>query len=138
MEIESLLLEIENCEWLEKANSIISIFEETETWAWLPTTRDQKDPFDSSGNSLMNSKIVKLVYKKTLISLRKIDASNYKLIDGPHNYTEAFKGAALYTFRKAVLELSQNEKGPWYNISRHYLNGYWPYGLTSKGKILCI
>ncbi len=128
---------IEKIEWLSKADHISSVLNTTYSWEWLPSSRDQNNPFPI-GIPDEDKELVKMLasksYKAALISLRKVGSENPLLLDSPHDYTEAFKGAALYCVRLAAKEYASGQKGKWSEILEIYRKGKWPCGIQEGGE----
>lgn len=135
MNSEHLKARICDITWLENAGEITDLIKSEPDWEWLPTTRDCSDPF---GCSYSRSPEESEVYKLTLKSLRNLGGSSPILVDGPHDYTNAFKGAALYAFKMAARELSHNSPGKWVNLVSIYESGRWPLGITNSGEIIVL
>lgn len=132
-------MKIEDIKWLENSEYIKSILQTSYEWEWLPSSRDQIDPFHNSmisNNELINKEEIIKNYKVALKSLREIGSSHPKLLDGPNNYTETFRGAALYTIRKATEETLTKNEGKWTEILNLYINGRWPCGIKENGEIV--
>ncbi|MCL2914891.1 hypothetical protein L2725_14075 [Shewanella corallii] len=123
--------------WLAGANHIDVVLRSEYAWRWLPSSRDEEDPLGGGNGrvqlTLSQSEWVRQRYKGLLVSLRQIDHSHPKLQSGPHNYVEAFKGAALYAGRKSAIETVLNTEGSWREIFSHYLQGRWPCGIKDDG-----
>lgn len=139
MDIDQFLLDIKKIDWLNSANPIRSVLESDYDWEWLPTSKDQVDPFHSSGQTIRNSRTkesIRAVYKTTLRSLCSIDDNHPKLQDGPHNFTEAFKGAALFATRHAAIEHLTDAQKKWTKILDWYKKGRWPCGVKKDGSLV--
>ncbi len=111
--------------------------------SWLPTTRDQEDPFYLGGIDSIATDPEKLtaakdyrtsVYKALLAKLRGADFSHMKA--GPTNFTQAAKGAAAFAFRNAATEIVFGIEGKWVEIAEIYLKGHWPCGITKTGELV--
>lgn len=108
---------------------------------WLPTSKDQVDPFneDQLRNRLKekggeaSGKVLEFC-KIAMKSLRNVDRS--KFISGPHDYSEAAIGGALYCSRMAVIEVVLEQPAIWNEIFDLYYVGYWPCGLLPGGDIV--
>lgn len=48
MNIETLIEQIENTNWLSQAEHILALSQLQFEWDWLPTSRDQSDPFEGT------------------------------------------------------------------------------------------
>lgn len=132
-------MKIEHIKWLENSEHIKSILHTNYEWEWLPSSRDQIDPFQKlniSNNELQEKEEINKNYKLALKSLREIGTSHPKLLDGSNNYTEAFRGAALYTIRRATEETFRKSEGKWTEILKLYERGRWPCGVKENGEIV--
>lgn len=141
MNTNELIQDIEKIDWLSNSSHISKVLKSEQSWDWLPTSRDQEDPFNDCEKTSDNDEVrkeVNKVYKATLRSLRKIGYQQPQLIDGPHNYTESFKGAALFACRRAAKEYLIGANGKWTEILTLYKNGYWPCGLKTDGEIVVL
>lgn len=108
---------------------------------WLPTTRDQSDPFH--GESLRNelqeagpeakAKVME-AYKQAMKSLGTVEAS--KLASGQNNFSEAATGAALYCSRMAAMEVVTGKPAIWCDLFEVYCAGYWPCGILPSGDVV--
>ncbi|WP_152662823.1 hypothetical protein [Halomonas sp. HG01] len=137
MKSSDFIQAIEKIEWLSKADHISSVLNTTYNWEWLPSSRDQNNPFpidilDKSKE--LEKSLASISYKAALISLRKVGPENSLLLDSPHNYTETFKGAALYCVRLAAKEYASGQKGKWSEILEIYRKGRWPCGIQEDGE----
>lgn len=131
--------------WGNETNASESDIRIADQMDWLPTTREQSDPFypyglDSEATSedvLIAIKSYRIeVYKAILGRLRMADFSRLKA--GPNNFAEAAKGAAAYSFRNAATEVVLGIQGRWLEVAEVYFNGNWPCGLTKTGKLVVI
>ncbi len=133
---------MENIDWLNSAGNIKEVLNADYDWEWLPSTRDQSDPFGESLKEALDAndkECLNQIYKSTLSSLRSVGQRHAKLIDGPHNYTEAFRGAALYAARKATQQrLINNTESRWVEIFEHYKKGKWPCGIRKNGELVIL
>ncbi|MFM6906203.1 MAG: hypothetical protein ACKOUU_09245 [Acinetobacter tjernbergiae] len=143
MNIEALIEQIENTNWLSQAEHILEIFQLQIEWDWLPSSRDQPDPFEGtylakSDEQLYDKEAEKMVYKAALRSLQSVGKIHPKLVDGPHNYTESMKGSALFACKHAAKEVLSNQPGKWIAILALYNNGVWPCGITQTGELVIL
>lgn len=143
MNIEALIEQIENTDWLSQAEHILEIFQLQMEWDWLPSSRDQPDPFEGTypvklDEQPYDKEAEKMVYKATLRSLRSVGTAHPKLVDGPHNYTESMKGSALFACKHAAKEVLSNQPGKWVEILALYNNGVWPCGITQTGELVIL
>lgn len=111
---------------------------------WLPSSRDQGDPIhgDSLDHQIISSGLqaiaqtnVASVYRLTLTSLQKTSVCPL-LVVGPHDFTEAAKGAALYAARRAVIEIMIGKPDFWCGLIRIYAQGNWPCGIMPNGTVV--
>jgi hypothetical protein len=116
-------------------------------WGWLPTTPDAPDPIHGSslpgpaepGNrAAARREAERSIAKAVLASLRTVPGSHRRLVDGPHDFTRAAKGGALYAARMAAREIVAGRPGLWCAVVREYERGFWPCGLTDDGRRLVI
>ncbi len=143
MNIEALIKRIEAIDWLSHSNHISSVLETQFEWDWLPSSRDQDNPFevtfsDSSMKMSSEKDAEKRVYRAALKSLRKIGVAHPNLVDGANNYTESFKGAALFACKLTAREVSLKQPGQWLDIVGLYEKGRWPCGLRKTGEIVTL
>lgn len=112
---------------------------------WLPTARDQDDPFYPGGvesralseDALNVAKSYRMeVYKAVLARLRNAEMSSLRA--GPNNFEEAAKGAIAYAFRNAATEVALGFEGKWLEIADIYFRGHWRCGVTKRGKLVII
>ena len=139
MNIDAFIKEIENIKWLENACNISSVLETEYEWDWLPTSRDQENPFQSDiENNVEVKEEINKVYKATLKSLRSVGEKHPHLQNGAHDYTEAFKGAVLFACENAAREYLHNTNGKWTEIIKLYKEGRWPCGLKNNGSVVVL
>ncbi len=117
-----------------------------DTMSWLPTSRDQDDPLFGKQHlnqlkKLGMDEIAKSdglrIYSAALKSLRKVDKPALLEV-GPHNFTEAAKGAALYASRRAVYEILIGESQKWCEIVSLFKCGYWPCGILPNKTVVVL
>lgn len=107
---------------------------------WLPSSRDQKDPFYGQELTQKIAAIeggktkVMAAYKAASKKLSNYDKS--KFVSGPHDYSNAAKNAALYCVRMAAIECLSDSQGIWVEIFKVYAQGYWPCGLLPDNKLV--
>ena len=108
---------------------------------WLPTGYDQDDPFlgglltqKLKGAGSTNQTQVMDACKQAMRALRQLDASG--LVSGPHDYSQAARGAALYAVRMAAIETVLSMPGIWSQLLSLYLMGYWPCGRLPNGDVV--
>ncbi|WP_065188642.1 hypothetical protein [Shewanella woodyi] len=132
---DKLIGTICNMSWLSHSGVISDLLKQGDEWEWLPTSRDSIDPFCCQ---FARSPKESDVYKATLKSLRRLGESIPNLVDGPNDYTNAFKGAALYTFKMAARELFNKTPRKWVELASIYESGKWPLGITQSGRIIVL
>lgn len=133
--IESL----KEIDWLSEARHISSVIEADYAWEWLPTSRDQEDPYQVIGEERDLASVNELAldaYKATLASLRGLDSKRGLLKDGVNDYWEAFRGAALFCARCAAKEVATGNLGRWCQLLNVYKQGRWPCGVASDGSLV--
>ncbi|MFB2654386.1 hypothetical protein [Shewanella seohaensis] len=143
MNIETLIEQIENTDWLSQAKHILTLSQLQIEWDWLPTSRDQSNPFVATytakpDEQRYDKETENRVYKAALKSLRSVGNAHPKLVDGPHNYTESMKGSALFACKHAAKEVLSNQPGKWLTILALYKNGVWPCGITQTGELVIL
>jgi len=117
--------------------------EVADTMTWLPTSSDGEDPFHDwvpfkkTPHAADCIDAAKLVYKLTLISLRNM-AKNELLFVSEHNFTQPARGAALFAFYSAALEITFAQLGPWIQIVKLYNAGHWPCGILPDKRIVVL
>lgn len=108
---------------------------------WLPTTRDQVDPF--YGETLRSALVqagpearekVMEVSKQVMKSLRAME--NSKLTSGPNDFSEAAIGGAIYCSRMAAMEAVIGNPAVWNDLLELYSSGFWPCGRLPSGDIV--
>ena len=113
---------------------------------WLPSSGDQDDPIYGTQLEERASQVCKKdeysrrsldIYKTTLASLRKFDGHPALRI-GPHDFTEAARGAALFASRRAAYEILLAECGFWCAVMKIYECGHWPCGLLAGGNVVVL
>ena len=108
---------------------------------WLPTSRDQPDPIHGEAllqllkqNGAPWREQVMANYKLALQSLRAV--RDQTISSGPHDFTPAAIGAALYCVRMASLEILADQRGFWCKALALYRDGHWPCGLLHDGALV--
>lgn len=113
---------------------------------WLPTQRDMHDPIHGKSLEERCARLGKTeecsrhsldIYKKVLAALRGFDG-NPMLKVGPHDFTEAARGAALFASRRATYEVLLAECGFWCLAMSIYGRGHWPCGVLPGGVIVVL
>jgi hypothetical protein len=111
---------------------------------WLPSSNDQDDPIHgssleqlakASGKKQEISTQVLEIYKMTLAALRSFDGHPC-LIVGPHDFTGAARGAALFAARRAAYEVVLREPSFWCRMINVYHGGHWPCGLLPNNQVV--
>lgn len=111
---------------------------------WLPSSRDQDDPIHGTSMEDRSSQLCKTeeysrrtldIYKITLASLRKFN-EHPALKVGPHDFTEAARGAALFASRRAAYEILLSDCGFWCTAMSFYKRGHWPCGILKGGTLV--
>ncbi|WHI46109.1 hypothetical protein [Microbulbifer sp. VAAF005] len=141
MESSDFLKMIEEIDWLVEAQPVSSVLDTDYRWDWLPTSRDDTNPFPVTVTDIDKDSAKELaskLYKVALTSLRKVKEKRHLLIDGPHDYTESFKGAALFCVRQAAHENASNQIGKWTEILHLFKRGMWPCGIKENGEIVIL
>ncbi|REK17190.1 MAG: hypothetical protein DWQ37_06895 [Planctomycetota bacterium] len=113
---------------------------------WLPSSRDQVDPIHAQsleqkaqalGKEQEYSRRSLIVYKETLGALRSFDGHPLLRV-GPHDFTEAARGAAIYAARRAAYEILLGVPGFWCQIMQIYKRGHWPCGILPDGQVVVL
>lgn len=113
---------------------------------WLPTQRDMDDPIhgklleercEQLGKKDEHSRRSLDIYKKALISLRSFEG-HPALKVGPHNFTEAARGAALFACRRAAYEVLLGHCNFWCSAMSVYADGHWPCGILPGGVVVVL
>ena len=104
---------------------------------WLPSSRDQDDPIhgrsleeraEQTGKKDKYSRRSLDIYKTALASLRRF-SGHPALKVGPHDFSEAARGAALFASRRAAYEILLGNCGFWCSMMHLYKKGHWPCGI---------
>lgn len=113
---------------------------------WLPSSRDQQDPIHGASleerSDVMGKKDEFFraglgIHKLALASLRRFEG-HPALVAGPHDFTEAARGAALFASRRAAYEVLLSDCGFWCSVMRFYGQGHWPCGILSDRTIVVL
>ena len=168
MTLEDLRLQVQKTDWFEHLSEPISVNETVHIpnlnpWAhiptgddrleqiadqmdWLPSSRDQNDPIHGEAFEKRSEKLDQKqnhsrqcleIYKVALASLRKFDGHS-SLKVGPHDFTEAARGSALYAARRAAYEILLDECGFWCSMMTIYSEGHWPCGILPDGSVVVL
>lgn len=104
---------------------------------WLPTQRDMYDPVHGKAMEARSEQLGKKtdfsclslgIRKKALVSLRGFEG-HPALQVGPHNFTEAARGAVVFAAGRAAYEILLDDCGYWCSIMHLYHQGHWPCGI---------
>ena len=108
---------------------------------WLPSSRDQADPFYANQLRLEFQQqeaevrsYVMQIYKAAMSGLRHV--GHPLLHTHKHHFVEAAKGAALYAVRMAAIETACGRPGVWTELLQLYVEGHWPCGVMPTGEII--
>jgi hypothetical protein len=140
---EEFIQKIVDARWLSNCQGVCNIDPDND-WEWLPSSRDQDNPFALPSRSiekvdiLRDKEFEREAIRTTMESIRSIQATDKKLNDGPHNFKETFKGAAIYCVRFAAKEIVQGKPGKWVEIFQQYEQGMWPCGFYKNGDIFAL
>jgi hypothetical protein len=118
---------------------------------WLPTSPDQPDPLQTASFEERRRTAAvadafadagRPLYRATLRSLRTA-LPHPKLRAGPHDFSGAARGAALFATRRAVYEVLRHELGQdlgdvWCSVMRIYAAGRWPCGVLDDGALVVL
>lgn len=132
--------------WADEPTSDETLERIADHMDWLPSSREQDDPIhgrlleglaEQIGKKKEISQQCLGVYKRALSSL-----SDFKghpaLKVGPHDFTEAAKGAALFASRRAAYEILLGKPGFWCHLMQIYYSGHWPCGILPSGQIVVL
>lgn len=103
---------------------------------WLPTTRDQPDPFDSVLD--LSAEVRRpglLAYKAALEGINN-SLPNGRLRCGPHDFSDAARSAGAFAARSTVRCLAAHKNTRWTEVIGFYLKGHWPLGLLPDGRLV--
>lgn len=104
---------------------------------WLPSSNYQDDPIhngelkkraEAEGRSDEIKELNLSIYRKAAASLKKF-TGHPLLHAGPHNFTAAARGAALFASRQASFEILVGKTGFWCFAMDVYKAGRWPCGI---------
>ena len=131
--------------WGDEINASKDDIRIADEMSWLPTTRDQGDPFYAEGvdslaasqEELKSAKSYRMeIYKAVLAALHDADFTQLKA--GANNFEGAAKGAAAFAFRNAATEVALGVDGKWLAVAEIYIKGHWPCGVTKAEKLVVI
>ena len=113
---------------------------------WLPSSRDCDDPIrgrsleersEQLGKKSEFSQASMDVYKEALASLRSFEGHPALKI-GPHDFTEAARGAALFASRRTAYEILLGDCGFWCLVMNVYKQGHSPCGILLTSKLVVL
>lgn len=139
MNAAEFLVNIETIAWLSDVKPLSAVLDVDYAWDWLPSSRDEMNPYPvvlAEKELALARELTTQAYKAALKSLRNIDTQ--LLCDGVHDYTEAFKGSALYCVRQAAKECIAEQPGQWTAILWYFQNGKWPCGVKENGELVVL
>jgi hypothetical protein len=110
-----------------------------EEMIWLPSSRDETDPIhgtslQQTGRTEAQQEELALTYSLALRSLRGV--SDKLICSGPHDFTQAAVGSALYCVRMSVFEMQNGCEGFWLDALLIYQKGNWPCGRLPDGELI--
>jgi hypothetical protein len=114
---------------------------------WLPSSQTEEDPVHGSRLAQLAKKTgveerLKKArvefFKLALDSLGKQMTPSPLFVVGPHDFSEAAKGAALFAVRMAVTEVLTGNEGFWCSLLPLYQEGFWPCGTLGPGKVVVL
>lgn len=127
--------------WAGEEPTTISDEQIADSMSWLPSSREMPDPLgDSLQGPLSRSDesargFPMEAYRLAINGLRGCeDGPRFRL--GPHDFSGAAKGAALYATRAAATEVAVGQTGRWCEVLHIYADGFWPCGLMSDGRVV--
>ncbi len=153
MTLEDLSTMIAEARWFDRVGKCdgrgdslpLSAVASTDTWDWLPTSREQPDPVhrdtlaelvEAEGKTPERQQAELSAAKQAMTSLRRVPMCHPMLNDGPHDYTTAARGAAVYAARMAAREIVAGFPGFWCQVMDLYHSGYWPCGRMDDGRLV--
>jgi hypothetical protein len=120
--------------------------ENPEGWDWLPGTHMEPDPIHrpplsevarDQGREQQRLEATRELYQAALVSLRgAMEHPGLKL--GPSDMNPAARGAALYAVRMAVGEIVTEREGFWCSLIPLFQAGFWPCGLSDRGRVVVL
>ncbi len=127
------------------AATIRDVYDESGDWDWLPTTQEQPDPVHGDAFVKVAADLGRAEQRKaaeltaarlTLAAMRPLPDHIPGLAKGPHDMSNAAKGAAVYAARMAAREITVERPGFWCDVLRLFHQGYWPCGRDSAGRLV--
>jgi hypothetical protein len=113
---------------------------------WLPSSRNQDDPIHGRSLEELAAQISKKqeisrqsleILEATLSALRRFKG-HPALKAGPHDFTEAARGAALFASRRATYEVALGKPDFWCCLMQLYHFGHWPCGVLPGGQVVVL
>jgi len=101
------------------------------TLEWRAEAQGKKEEFSQQSRD---------VYKNALTTLRKFQGAP-ALKAGPHDFTEAARGAALFAVRRAAFEIllaEPSERRFWCRLISVYQVGHWPCGILPNKQVVVL
>jgi hypothetical protein len=160
MNLELLRISVPQTDWFSKVGSatavsgaevLRSLSEEDDDlpleWEWLPTTQSDIDPFHGDSHRMklddegMRERRQREERQFMTAALAAIPEriSNPGFVVGPHDFSGAARGAAVYAMRMAVRECLADQPGIWCRIAQIYFDGRWPCGLVhTRGTLVVV
>lgn len=132
--------------WADRPTNDAELERIADEMSWLPTSRDQADPIhgellvERAASLARQSEFARRALetqKSTLVSLRSFHG-HPALRVGPHDFTEAARGAAIFTTRQATYETLLSEPSFWCDLLRLYHAGHWPCGVLNDGRAVVL
>lgn len=112
---------------------------------WLPSSNDEVDPIHGDSlRALAGEKDGAFArarveaFKLALDSLARSMVQHSLLRAGPHDFSNAARGAALFAARMAASEIVVGRAGFWCSIVPLYRTGHWPCGLLESGEVVVL
>ena len=96
-----------------------------------------KDEVRAAGRDATVRGISLRTVKVAMQGMRHVQANQWLKV-GPHDLTNAAKGAAVFAVRMAVLEVSVGRPDSWCGCAGVYAGGNWPFGRLSSGEVLVV
>jgi hypothetical protein len=132
--------------WANQHTGDVAFEQIADQMDWLPSSRDQADPIhgrsleqrsEALGKKKEFSQKSLEVYKTALTALRRFEG-HPALKVGPHDFTEAARGAALFAVSRAAYEALLGEPEFWCQLMNVYRAGHWPCGILPNKQIVVL
>lgn len=132
--------------WGSSAAADATLDEIADQMQWLPSSRDEDDPFHGRELEVQAERSGKKdelrlrsqeMYRRALASLQ-VFSGHPALKVGPHDFTEAARGAALFAVRRAASEIVVNNCGVWCTVMSIYNRAHWPCGILPNGTLVVL